>query len=142
MPIGITLTRVYPDSFAVTAQDQRPIQRFASIFRLVGKAGTPGLHFAQARDGVRAARALGVLIAPVAEDPNAISHDTVLAIVEASSAFPVAFAPRELRYYHAEMLRPGGACPMMNGVCAEHRKSQFMRWRLFDKFRCRAHGSG
>ena len=132
VPIGITLTRVYPDSFAVQPKISVPIQRFASVFRLVGKAGTPGLHFAQAHDAVRSARALGVLIAPVAEDASAISHDTVLAIVEASSAFPVAFAPRELRYYHAEMLRPRGACPMVNGVCAEHRKSQFIDGGVFD----------
>ena len=132
VPIGITLTRVYPDSFAVQPKISVPIQRFASIFRLVGKAGTPGMHFAQAHDGVRAARALGVLIAPVAEDPGAISHDTVLAIVEALSAFPVAFAPRELRYYHAEVLRAGGACPMVNGMCVEHRKSQFIDGGVFD----------
>ena len=48
VPIGITLTRVYPDSFAVQPRISVPIQRFASIFRLVGKPGD-GLHFAQAR---------------------------------------------------------------------------------------------
>ena len=131
VPIGITLTRVYPDSFAVQPRISVPIQRFASIFRLVGKPGD-GLHFAQARDTVRAARALGVLIAPVAEDPTAISHDTVLAIVEASSAFPVAFAPRHLRYYHAETLQRGGACPMTNGVCTNPRQSQFIDGGVFD----------
>jgi predicted acylesterase/phospholipase RssA len=132
VPIGITLTRVYPDSFAVQPKISVPIQRFASIFRLVGQPGAHGMHFAQAHDTVRAARALGVLIAPVWEDPTAIPHDTVLAIVEASSAFPVAFAPRQLRYYHAERLRAGGACPMVDGVCTEHEQSQFIDGGVFD----------
>ncbi len=132
VPIGITLTRVYPDSFAVQPRINVPIQRFASIFRLVGKPGAHGMRFAQARDTVRAARALGVLIAPVAENPDSIPHDTVLAIVEASSAFPVAFAPRHLRYYHADALQDGGACPMANGVCIKHRQSQFIDGGVFD----------
>ncbi len=132
VPIGITLTRVYPDSFAVQPRISVPIQRFALIFRLVGKPGPHGIRFAQARDTVRAARALGVLIAPVSEDPGSIPHDSVLAIVEASSAFPVAFAPRQLRYYYADMLQRGGACPMENGVCAKHRQSQFIDGGVFD----------
>ena len=132
VPIGITLTRVYPGSFAVQPRISVPIQRFASIFRLVGEPGAHGMRFAQARDTVRAARALGVLISPVAENPDSIPHDTVLAIVEASSAFPVAFAPRQLRYYHAETLRDGGVCPVVNGVCANHQQSQFIDGGVFD----------
>jgi len=132
VPIGITLTRVYPDSFAVQPKISVPIQRFASIFRLVGTPGGHGLHFAQAHDTVRAARALGVLIAPVWENPSAIPPDTVLAIVEASSAFPVAFAPRRLRYYHADRLGTGGTCPLVSGVCTDHRQSQFIDGGVFD----------
>jgi predicted acylesterase/phospholipase RssA len=133
VPIGITLTRVYPDSFKVQPKIRVPIQRFASIFRLTRDPARGGLRFAQAHDAVRMARALGVLIAPVAEAPNSIPHDTVLAVVEASSAFPVAFAPRELRYYYADSLRAGGACPShTNGVCDDYERSQFIDGGVFD----------
>ena len=133
VPIGITLTRMYPDSFAVQPKIRVPIQRFASIFRLVREPGRPGMRFAQAHGPVRGARALGVLIAPVAEAPDSIPNDTVLAVVEASSAFPVAFAPRELRYYYADSLRGDGSCPRRHdGVCSDHRRSQFIDGGVFD----------
>lgn len=133
VPIGITLTRVYPDSFAVQPKIRVPIQRFASIFRLTRDPARRALRFAQAHDAVRGARALGVLIAPVSELADSIPHDTVLAVVEASSAFPVAFAPRELRYYYADSLRADGACPTRtDGVCSTYKRSQFIDGGVFD----------
>lgn len=110
LPLGITLTRVVPRRFELTKQIGARTQRYATVMQVrVDPGAHNALAFRQPDQPLRS-HALGALIAPYVKDSNAIDNPTLYRLIEASSAYPVAFGPRMLTYYDAEMLDASGSC--------------------------------
>jgi hypothetical protein len=111
LPLGITLTRVVPRRFELTKQIGALTQRYAAVMQLrVDRSAGNAISFRQPDSPLRS-RALGALIVPYVPDGNAIDSPTLYRLIEASSAYPVAFGPRMVRYYEADMLDASGSCP-------------------------------
>ena len=112
--LGITTTKLTPHLVHVGPGIDVPIQRFAGVFRLVADStsGRGALAFAEPRAGdVRALDLNDILILDPRKDANgvpvrlinrgrdyALGFDKVQELVEASGAFPLAFAPRTVAY--------------------------------------------
>lgn len=110
LPLGITLTRVVPRRFELTKQIGALTQRYATVMQMrVDPSAHNAISFRQPDAPLRS-RALGALVAPYIEHGNAIDNTTLYRLIEASSAYPIAFGPRMLTYYDADMLDASGSC--------------------------------
>ena len=110
--LGITTTKLTPHLVHVGPGIDVPIQRFAGVFRLVADSARGGLAFAEPRAAdVRASDLNDILILDPTQDANdvpirlgnrardyALGFEKVQGLVEASGAFPLAFAPRTVAY--------------------------------------------
>lgn len=132
--VGMTLTRVDRDSIELNRQIWPRAQRFASTFRIAAPPGGAGpLQIHSARDTVRRARVFGRMIAPVPDVDGAIPYMRVMELVEASSAFPLAFEPVRVHYFPPDRLDPSGACPRVaGGGCASPDSALFIDGGVFD----------
>ncbi len=112
MPVGITLTRVLPDTQHLKGRLEVRTQRFVTVLtaRTASGAGAPPLP-AEPRDGGRFVfhpvhpgqallNRLGRVRLAARDSAAPIVTDSLFRIVRASSAFPVAFAPMKLRLYN------------------------------------------
>ena len=109
LPLGVTLTRVVPRRFELTKQIGALTQRYAAVTQVrLGQHNE--IAFRQPDPSLRG-RALGALIAPYVGDNNMVDNTTLFRLIEASSAYPIAFGPRMLSYYDAELLEASGSCP-------------------------------
>lgn len=103
--VGVTLTSLRPDTLHL---GELPVltQRFATAFMArvePGPAG-PRMIFAWPDDTARENRRFGKLVLPAARGGR-ITDTTIFDIVEASSAFPIAFQPKALSLYHPDEKR-------------------------------------
>lgn len=109
LPLGITLTRVVPKRFELTPQIGALTQRYATVMQVRVDPRDGALSFRQPDAELRS-HALGALIAPYVPESNLVDSRTLFALIEASSAYPIAFGPRMLTYYDAELLDANGFC--------------------------------
>ena len=134
-PIGVTATRLEPTAFPVTDQLSAVTQRYAATFELRDNPGQPqGLVFAQPRLALRD-RGMGALLALAVGETNVIPSIDLFTLIEASSAFPVAFSPRIIRYYEADSLAEDGVCPhsvVGTQPCKPPREAYFTDGGVFD----------
>lgn len=123
---GVTLTRVRPDTLRL---GDLPVltQRFAVAFRAevdTTVAGPRQMRFVWPDRVVEENRRFGKLVLPMLARNAAgdvlpdsiIEPDSILAIVEASSAFPIAFQPKRLTLHHPEEGAPLTDLYMDGGV--------------------------
>lgn len=106
VPIGITITRLRPDSVFVDSAGLVPAatQRFASVVQVASDGRR--LQFREPEDSLFHDRSLGrVVRLPGAGGTDVLELSSVMDLVEASSAFPIAFAPVELAYEDPEGCR-------------------------------------
>ncbi|HEX6590347.1 MAG TPA: patatin-like phospholipase family protein [Longimicrobiales bacterium] len=107
-PIGVTMTAVRPDSIRITEGFSVPTQRFAALMRAKNSA-VPGRLTFHPIDSLseRVAASFGTLLEM--SYPGAIPVDSVRAIAAASSSFPLAFAPMQIRHAgEPELFMDGG----------------------------------
>jgi len=128
--LGVTLTKMDPDSIALNPRIFPRAQRFASIFQVHTRDGADGrrLVVALPPPQMRADTALGMLMVPLGDSAGAVPVDTVLKVVEASSAFPLAFQPVMLRY-HPSAASP---CTHPKGCDGVRKKALFIDGGVFD----------
>ncbi|HEU4558890.1 MAG TPA: hypothetical protein VFS20_13610 [Longimicrobium sp.] len=128
--LGVTLTRVHPDSVRLNPQIHPRAQRFASMFTIRTRPGGPGerrLEVVAVPPAVRRHPAFGKLALPPADQNGSVAFDDVIPVVEASSAFPLVFEPVDVPFYEADSLPPDGYCPPSpDGGCAPARTARFM----------------
>jgi predicted acylesterase/phospholipase RssA len=132
IPVGITLTSLIPKRVALDAQEQlwATTIRVASAFTV---RFPDGPTFGQLPLALREAPGVGVLLALPSDTDGAVSTLDVFKLLEASSAFPVAFGPRALRYYDPGALGDGGACPQnVPGRCNQPERELFIDGGVFD----------
>jgi hypothetical protein len=112
VPIGITLTRTRPD--VIQYQDLLiETQRFATVFHAVVDPQGPEydrdrMHFRQLESEPERENHFGRLIRLLPERGR-ISTKDVLRAVEASAAYPIAFAPVKLDVWYPDPIRGGTA---------------------------------
>ena len=136
VPVGITVTRLRPEPFQDDdASGLRPvIQRSAAVVVVqVDSARGNQVVFLQPSPEVRAERSLGAVIALGSARRDTVDRLAVYRLIEASSAFPLAFGPRTLRYYPARMLQGDGSCPRTaDGACRPPDSASFVDGGVFD----------
>ncbi|HUF25745.1 MAG TPA: patatin-like phospholipase family protein, partial [Gemmatimonadaceae bacterium] len=103
---GITLTRIRPDTLTV-GQLSVPTQRFATVFNArvtPGDTGGVELRFEWPTEDslLTANRRFGKLVLPPKNRRGDVSDSTIFDIVEAASAFPLAFEPRFIPLYYPD----------------------------------------
>lgn len=134
--LGVTLTRVHPDSIRLNPQIHPRAQRFASMFTIRTREGRPGerrLEVVAVPAAVRRERRFGRLALPPADQDGSVAFEDVIPVVEASSAFPLAFEPVDVPFYNADSLPPEGFCPPApGGGCVPARTALFMDGGVFD----------
>lgn len=107
LPIGITLTRIRPDTLWTDPDSTRGIpietQRTATVFSAWVDPASGRMRFLLPNREVEQHRSFGklVLLGEPASSPASIADSSVFDAVEASSAFPVAFAPKRLRVWNS-----------------------------------------
>jgi len=94
IPVGVTVTRVAPDSVAISQGLYALTQRYAAIV-LVSRRG-PSLEFRAPHTEFATQGALGALL-PMPECDSLVDPRDVFSLIEASSAFPGLFRPVVLR---------------------------------------------
>lgn len=103
VPIGVTITRVAPDTIVISHGIRALTQRYAAAVTLARR--NDSLVFLAAPPELRDNGKLGALILlPDCRDVVRASH--VFSLIEASSAFPGAFSPVSLQYQD----QPHGDC--------------------------------
>jgi len=133
--VGVTLTRITPDSIRLNDQIWPRAQRFASAFIIrTPPDGGPGpLQVVAAPPAVRTDRAFGRMVSPPPSADGTIKSTFLMRLVEASSAFPLAFEPVFVRYYPPDSLDANGTCPRAaGGGCAAPAMETFMDGGVFD----------
>ncbi|HET7462593.1 MAG TPA: patatin-like phospholipase family protein, partial [Longimicrobium sp.] len=132
--IGVTLTKVAPDSVALNRQIHPRAQRFAAVFTLRTRELGNGLRQLELNPGrVGRNRAFGKVVLPPSSSIGTVEYSAVVDIVEASSAFPLAFEPVDVGFYQPDEVDTAGACPRdENGDCAPSRSDTFMDGGVFD----------
>lgn len=142
LPVGVTLTRVVPHQIDL-AGARIPVQRFASVVVLrrdvEAATGRGSLHLYAPDSVITGQRALGEqVVLAGGEQRQPYDPALVLRLAEASSSFPVAFAPRVLRHYPVshdapEWRRYSKGCPRdVQDACVGLRQAAFMDGGLFD----------
>lgn len=111
IPIGLTLTRIRPDTLLADTLDIET-QRFATAFAarvFFTPAGEKQMRFLEPDSALRANRRFGKLVSLAASgaDRHFVSDTALREAVEASSAFPLAFQPKELNVWHSGPHSPG-----------------------------------
>ncbi|HET7230694.1 MAG TPA: patatin-like phospholipase family protein [Longimicrobium sp.] len=133
--VGMTLTRIAPDSIRLNDQIWPRAQRFASAFtiRTPPGEGPRQLQIASAPRAARHDPAFGRMVAPPPGADGTVKSAFILRLVEASSAFPLAFEPVYVRYYPPDSVSADGACPSAApGRCAPPAAESFMDGGVFD----------
>lgn len=134
IPVGITVTAMLPRPLQLdtagllTASTIRVASAYAVRFR------RGDVEFRQYLPAVADAAGLGALVALPSDASGQISTLDVFKLTESSSAFPVAFAPRPLQYYHPKALDPRtGGCPQATtGACQRPERESFLDGGVFD----------
>src|SRR5256885_9451406 len=107
VPVGATITRVAAESVAISPSLYARTQRYAALVVLRNRGAT--LEFQAPSADVLSNGALGALL-PLPDCHGLIDHREVFSLIEASSAFPGAFAPVWLKS-GAEAGAAGGRLP-------------------------------
>src|SRR5262245_59213499 len=103
IPVGVTITKLTPGEIPISRGITAVTQRFASTV-VVSRRGNALRFRAPPAELLREGKLGAVVLLPDCD--GAIDPDDVFALVEASSAFPGAFAPVSLRHEPA----PGAGC--------------------------------
>ena len=103
IPVGATITRVAAESVAISPSLYARTQRYAALVVLRNRGAT--LEFQAPSADVLSNGALGALL-PLPDCHGLIDHREVFSLIEASSAFPGAFAPVWLK----RATEPGAGC--------------------------------
>jgi predicted acylesterase/phospholipase RssA len=96
VPVGVTVTRIRPQPISIADDLVAETQRYASVVVLSGERSNT-LEFLPPSE-LGDTRKLGALLLLPPGPDGAIGIDTVFSVVQASSAFPGAFAPVRLEY--------------------------------------------
>jgi hypothetical protein len=131
--LGITLTRIEPRPFRLSENIAPRTQRFATVLVVQPERPLGALTFHQPPQRLRS-RSLGAIVAPAVEPDARISVRRVFDLLEAASAFPVAFGPRVIGYYDARALQSDGRCPVAggDGACDRADSASFVDGGVFD----------
>jgi hypothetical protein len=133
--VGMTLTRITPDSIRLNDQIWPRAQRFASAFMVRTPPAGHGraLQIVAMPPSARTDRGFGRMVSPPPSADGTVKSTFVMRLVEASSAFPLAFDPVFVRYYPPDSLDADGACPRrQDGRCAPPAMESFMDGGVFD----------
>lgn len=96
VPVGVTVTRIRPQPISVSNELVAETQRYASVV-VVSREPSDNLQFLPPSE-IASTRKLGALLFLPPRPDGTIGIDTVFSVVQASSAFPGAFAPVRLEY--------------------------------------------
>lgn len=144
--IGIALTSLTPQQVSLGRYVKPVTQRVVTTYVAATSRGAMYFNVAKAlvepehadtgayvRDGNHLTNtSLGRVIALEARPDGRIERQSIYEVTEASSAFPVAFSPRTLRYYDPAVLSPAGGCPLDGNDCAVPESSIFLDGGVFD----------
>ncbi|HEX6557949.1 MAG TPA: patatin-like phospholipase family protein, partial [Longimicrobiales bacterium] len=144
--IGIALTSLTPQQVSLGRYVKPVTQRVVTTYVAASARGAMHFNIARAliepehadtgaavRDGRHLTNtSLGKVIALEARPDGRIERPSIYEVTEASSAFPVAFSPRTLRYYDPAVLSPVGGCPLDGHDCAVPESSIFLDGGVFD----------
>ncbi|MGH7539168.1 MAG: patatin-like phospholipase family protein [Gemmatimonadales bacterium] len=95
IPVGVTITKLTPGQIPISRDIDAVTQRYAAAV-LVGRRGRSLRFLAPPADLLGTGKLGALLLLPDCD--GAVDPDDVFALVEASSAFPGAFAPVSLRH--------------------------------------------
>jgi predicted acylesterase/phospholipase RssA len=132
IPIGLTQTSVRPQSRRVLDTIDVAVQRFVAP-AVLNTANRPTARFEQPNRELLQDNRVGAMVMPAVEGPT-YAVDSLFSFVEASSAFPVAFAPKRLWYRTPADIDPStGRCKeQVEGRCQGARTAMFADGGLFD----------
>ncbi|MBA4158473.1 MAG: patatin-like phospholipase family protein, partial [Gemmatimonadetes bacterium] len=134
VPIGITITKLAPDDLPVDRRGmiKAATQRFASLMWLKPDSRSDTLRFLRYESRRWNARAFGKLAyLPTSGGTSRIARADVFNLVQASSAFPYAFAPVEVEYIDAADRHADPRCDALYLGC-QIRRAAFMDGGVFD----------
>jgi predicted acylesterase/phospholipase RssA len=103
IPIGVTITRVAPDTIPISSGIRALTQRYAAAVALARRGDS--LVFLAPTAALRDSGKLGAMVL-LPDCGNVVKVGHVFPLIEASSAFPGAFAPVSLQYQD----QPHGDC--------------------------------
>src|SRR5205823_9814987 len=128
IPIGIVATRVASGKIAHDKNISVPNQRYAGLFDLRSSGAT--LKLTSPPLSLIKDASLGAQLVLPADPLGNIDPSRVFELVEASAAYPVAFAPKVLTYYDAECI---ANTPNPPGCTVEHHEA-FLDGGVFDNY--------
>lgn len=136
IPVGLTITRVEPEVHNLSSIEIST-QRFASIFAVRRRDSRRGLQgesliFTQPEQKIREDRSLGMVVALPPDATGVIQPEHVFGLVEASSAFPLAFEPKKLKYHTFQALREDGPCAVADRPGCHPEEAEFIDGGVFD----------
>jgi hypothetical protein len=131
LPVGIVVTKARPDTVNIEGLIDVPVQRLVSVVELSADSGAQGAF--KQPVGLVHNGGLGDQFWLATKQPTPIiPSDDVLGLSAASSAFPVAFAQKELSYYPDSLITAAGTCPVVAGQCAPATTARFADGGVFD----------
>ena len=98
MPVGVTVTRIMPGRVEISNDFEAVTQRYASVVTL-SRRNPDTLEFLSPPNSIHRTKKLGALFFLPADQRDVIATHDVFSLIQASSAFPGAFAPVELEYF-------------------------------------------
>ena len=138
VPVGITTTRLLADTITISTDIQASSQRFAIPF-LVGTGDDRVMFFHQVDTAVFRDPTMGEMIVLHSKPSQGgtavdLGFQGVFKAVEASSAFPLAFAPRTLVYNKPADIRQRRGCTVSGSAwgCTRADTAQFLDGGVFD----------
>lgn len=126
VPIGVVVTRVRPGQLVYDVNVTVDNQRYVGL--LEARILNGRLRFVRPRDVLLGARELGAQLVLPAGSEDVIDLERVFSLVEASSAYPLAFAPVRIHYLEPDCLLN---TPRPPGCTTEH-TAPFMDGGVFD----------
>lgn len=126
VPIGVVTTKVRPGAIAYDRHISVQNQRYAALYeaRVVGAR----LRFVRARASLLENRSIGSQLVLPFDANLVISPDRVFSLTEASSSYPIAFAPVDIEYFDPVCILKHPDPP----GCATPHKEPFMDGGVFD----------
>jgi predicted acylesterase/phospholipase RssA len=131
VPVGVTLTSITPDTLRA-GPILAPVQRHSVLAEFLVPLNASAAGFRIAPEALRSL-AMGSLIFPAPVRDSVIATDAIFSVVKASSAFPIGFAPVEIRYFRYRDLKTGSSCPPDPvAPCAKPHLGMFSDGGVFD----------
>lgn len=126
VPIGVVATRIAPGQVGLDRHIEAENQRYVALFDVREADGR--LRLTAPRETLLSTQSLGAQLAIPADDNGELETSRVFELVEASSAYPVAFAPVVLVYQDPDCVLHSPTPP----GCRDFHHESFMDGGVFD----------